>query len=197
VCTETPNNPPANTPDNPPAKPPKHHPPHHGNHPHDGNLLPLPEHRNSGYWATMIINETRKGDKGTISASKPALHSLYRTRNDECTPVEMVPGACVKLNKTLLETLYLSSLTERFRINYTVTGSHVECSDHYEGRAADLARFNGSRPYDRSLLHVFARQLSNLPGHPTAQLLGPGDEGHSGANAHWHIGISGPNNICA
>lgn len=162
----------------------------------DDNLLPLPKHKTVRYYATQLINENRKGDKGRINLSNSAKHDLNLARAGKCAPIDMIPGACVKIKKTLLETLYKASLKMRYKVNYITGADHVTCSDHYQGRGADLMKYNGGAPHNRKLLHVFAGVLKRLPGHKTAQLLGPGDAGHSGSSAHWHIGITGSNGIC-
>lgn len=184
-----------------PETPPKPENPDNGNNGdkgkgRDDNLLPLPERKTVRYYATQLLNEDRKGNKGRVNLSKSAKHDISLARQGRCAPIDMIPGACVKIKKTLLETLYKASLRMRYMVSYITGADHVTCSDHYQGRGADLMRFKGQAPHNRKLLHVFSGVLKRLPGHKTAQLLGPGDAGHSGYAAHWHIGITGENNIC-
>ena len=160
----------------------------------DDNLLPVPKHKTARYYATKLINELRKGKDGRISASPSAHHDIDLARKGKCAPIDKIPGACVKIKKSLLETLYKASLIMRFKVNYLTGADHVTCSDHWMGRGADLMRFNGKAPGTKKLLGVFSRVLRRNG--ESAQLLGPGDEGHSGSAAHWHIGINGPNTIC-
>ena len=146
------------------------------------------------YWAQKIIEEQRSKSP-RISVTDGALKNLREARENKCSSIEMIPGACVKLDKQLLKSLYQVSKKQKFRIGYFTDGGHVTCSDHYMGRAADLVEFDGSGPTNKKLLSYFVKTLPKNQGY---QVIGPGDDAnHSGANAHWHVALSGKNTRCS
>ncbi|HEX5797621.1 MAG TPA: hypothetical protein VFX86_04510 [Candidatus Saccharimonadales bacterium] len=150
--------------------------------------LRVPEKRTRKHWATKILNEVLQGRQGRISASPEAKEDLFQARAGNCSPIEMKPGQCVKLDKTLLKVLYKTSKEKRFYIWHFTSGPHVATSHHWDGNATDLRKFNGKAPWNKSLLKVLLR---NTPANKNTERIGPhDDEYHTGADdGHWHFAV--------
>lgn len=114
-----------------------------------------------------------------ISAEGNPKSSLQAAAAGKCSPSPQT-GGCVMLDKRLLTALLEVAQKRPLVITSLTTGDHTGCSNHYEGRAADL----GST--DRSILDDFQKLGAT-------ELLGPGDEGHSD---HLHVGWDGPHKNC-
>ncbi|HEX5798253.1 MAG TPA: hypothetical protein VFX79_02760 [Candidatus Saccharimonadales bacterium] len=156
---------------------------------HNGpRLLEVPEKRTRRHWATKIINELRRGKKGRISATAQAKKDLYQARKGQCSKAEQKPSACPKLDKTLLKVLYKASKIKKFNIWHFTSGPHVPTSHHWDGDAADLRRFNGKAPRNKSMFPIIRRVTPKNKG---LELRGPGDDAaHTGADdGHWHVGV--------
>lgn len=193
-CTDTDESS-SSSPDEPADKPDK--PVHHPQKPDknkdhskkkEDNLLEVPENRTRRYWATLILNETLKGKEGRISASPEAEKNLYQARAGHCSPVEQVPGRCVKLDKTLLKVLVKASYSRKFYIWHFTGGPHVPNSHHFDGDATDLRRFDGRAPTNKSMFPILQRATPNSK---SVELLGPGDNAaHTGPkNGHIHYAV--------
>jgi hypothetical protein len=142
----------------------------------------------SQYWANKILEDAALGDKARISLTSEARRELMLARQGKPAYSPQVK-TYTKLDRRLLKSLYAVSRTKKFRIWQFTSGGHVPCSNHFEGRAADLQNFDGSWPRSEELLRHFRKRGAN-------ELLGrnhPNPVIRGNHQNHVHIGWHGPN----
>lgn len=135
---------------------------------YEAALGKLRDERSKGLITQKQFDDAYRREKKTLDAAQEAARAAGRTTRD---PEAATPDAIRKMLMAALPDVKITALTN---------GKHVPNSYHYRGQAVDFVPAGGMG----SMTKVQVRELFESRGIQIAELLGPGDKGHSD---HFHV----------